>query len=283
MSSTGIALDYFALVGARVLSGRVFRDADAGASGGGVVVSEAFVRAILDGGPALGRRIRFLPEAEPGRKTDSAVPGPWLEIVGVVDDLRASRIGRELAPVVVYYPVAPGQLRSLKLLVRMRGGHADGLAPRLRQITGTLDPELWLGPVENLAAERDPRYLAMIVAVLLLSLTTVLLLSAAGIHALTSLAVTRRRKEIGIRTALGAHPARLLANIFSRTAWQLGLGGFFGALLGGALLIDNGLTGPEAIFLGGVVVLMLTAGLAATLGPARRGLGIEPMEALREE
>ncbi|MBA2244157.1 MAG: hypothetical protein H0W11_04320, partial [Gemmatimonadetes bacterium] len=58
-----------------------------------------------------------------------------------------------------------------------------------------------------------------------LLLGTVLLLSAAGIHALMSLTVTRRRKEVGIRTALGARPGRLLASIFSRAAWQVGLGG----------------------------------------------------------
>ncbi|CAN5893106.1 hypothetical protein BH23GEM7_BH23GEM7_14830 [soil metagenome] len=99
-----------------------------------------------------------------------------------------------------------------------------------------------------------------------------------------SLTVTRRRKEVGIRTALGARPGRLLASIFSRAAWQVGLGGLVGSALGGALLFLNGLTSWEAAaFLGGVVVLMLTAGLVAAVGPARRGLSIQPMEALREE
>jgi ABC-type antimicrobial peptide transport system permease subunit len=112
----------------------------------------------------------------------------------------------------------------------------------------------------------------------------VLLLSAAGIHALMSLTVTRRRREIGIRTALGADSSRLLANIFARAAWQLGLGGLVGSLLGAGLLLGSGAAWREAsISLGGVVMLLLTAGLAAAVGPARRGLRIRPMEALKEE
>jgi len=241
------------------------------------------VRRVLGGGAALGRRVRLLSEGAAGRDGGAAVPSPWLEIVGVVQDLQASRLDREVAPPMVYYRVAPAELQTVDLLVRVRGDAADAAA-RLRRITATLDPDLRLGPVENLATVRNPRYLAMAVGILLLVLTTVTLLSAAGIHALMSLTVTRRRKEIGIRTALGAHPGRLLASIFSRAARQLGLGGLLGTLLGGALLFGNGRTVREAmIFLGAVVVLMLAVGLAAAVGPARRGLGLQPMEALREE
>jgi ABC-type antimicrobial peptide transport system permease subunit len=99
-----------------------------------------------------------------------------------------------------------------------------------------------------------------------------------------SLTVTRRRKEIGIRTALGARPARLVASILSRAAWQLGTGALIGAILGGMLLVSTGMAGRRAaIFLGVVVMLMVTAGLAAAMGPARRGLRIQPMDALRED
>jgi hypothetical protein len=282
--STGVATDYFALLGARVLAGRDLRASDVGESGSGVVVNDAFVRAIFDGGPAIGRRLRFLPRQEAGWEAEQVVAVPWLEIVGVVPDLQASIFDRRLAPAFAYYAVAPEQLQSAELLVRVRGGDADGFALPLRQITAALDPDLRLDSMGNLAKTRNARYLALAVTILQLVLGTVLLLSAAGIHALMSLTVTRRRKEIGVRTALGARRGRLLAGIFSRAAWQLGLGGFLGSLLGGALLIGNGLAWREAaIFLGAVLVLMLTAGLVAAVGPARRGLSIQPMEALREE
>jgi ABC-type antimicrobial peptide transport system permease subunit len=98
-----------------------------------------------------------------------------------------------------------------------------------------------------------------------------------------SLTVTRRRREIGIRAALGARPGRLLATIFSRAAWQLGLGAADGAVFGPALLSGNGMTYESALSLGSVEIIMLVAGLFAAIGPARRGLRIHPMEALREE
>jgi predicted permease len=275
--STGVAADYFEVMDARVLAGRGF-----GAAETELVVSEGFVRRVIGAGEAVGRRIRFVPQPEAGR--EAGAPGPWMEIAGVVEDLYASRLDPAIAPPAVYYPVAPGQLQSANLLVRVRGGDAAGFAPGLRRITTALDPDLRLGSVETLATLRNGRYLAMAVSGLTLVLGTVLLLSAAGIHALMSLTVTRRRKEVGIRTALGARPGRLLAGIFSRAAWQLALGGLAGSVLGGGLLLLNGLTSREAaVFLGGIILLMLTVGLAAAAGPARRGLRIQPMEALKEE
>jgi hypothetical protein len=184
----------------------------------------------------------------------------------------------------VYYAVAPEQLSTASLLVRVRRGDADAFIPRLEEITRNQHPDLRLGTVRNLAVTPNSRYLAAVLTGLALSVVTVVLLSAAGINALMSLTVTRRRKEIGIRIALGARPGRLLASIFSRAAWQLGLGGLVGAVLGAFLLRASGDTGPvAAVILAVVVVLMVTAGLVAAVGPARRGVRIHPMETLRDE
>lgn len=282
--STGVATDYLELLGARILAGRAFRASDVNESGRGLVVSQSFVRRLLGDGPALGRRVRFLSQPEAGQEPEQGVRGPWQEIVGVIEDLEVSAFDREIAPPTVYYPVAPGDLMSANLLVRTRGLRADEFTPRLRQLTAALDPDFRLGSVENLATVRNPRYLATMVTALLLVLGTVLLVSAAGIHALMSFTVTCRHKEIGLRMALGARPSRLLASIFSRAAWQLGLGGILGSLVGSALLYATGPTGREAAaYLGGVVLLTLGVGLLATLGPARRVLRIEPREALRAE
>jgi predicted permease len=289
---TGLAPDYFTVLGARLLAGRDFRASDAGALDGGLMVNEAFVRSVLGAGPALGRRVRFVSQPnEAGHRTAA----PWREIVGVVEDLYVSPFDREVATTewgarslgrraTVYYAVASGQLQAATLLVRVHGADASGFIPRLRQIITIANPDFRVGRVENLALTPNARYLAAVITGLVLALGTVLILSAVGIHALMSLTVTRRRKEIGVRIALGARRSRLLASIFSRAAWQLGLGGLIGSLLGGTLLRINGHTGSEAsTFLGGVVVLMMMAGLVAAVGPARRGLRVQPMEALREE
>jgi ABC-type antimicrobial peptide transport system permease subunit len=114
-------------------------------------------------------------------------------------------------------------------------------------------------------------------------LMSVLLLSAAGIHAMMSFTVARRRREIGIRSALGADPRRLLANVFARAGSQLGMG----VVAGLAIVVilnqwDDGImSGRAEILLPVVCLLMLGIGLFAALGPVRRSLAIQPTEALR--
>ena len=105
-----------------------------------------------------------------------------------------------------------------------------------------------------------------------------------SVYALTSFAATQRRREIGIRTALGAHPRQVLRSVFARTARQIVLGlvvGTSGAALvevltGGALM-----GGRAGALLPAFGVIMAVVALLAAFGPARRGLRIQPTEALR--
>jgi ABC-type antimicrobial peptide transport system permease subunit len=129
----------------------------------------------------------------------------------------------------------------------------------------------------------EVRFLQVMVGLITLS---VLLLSAAGISAMMSFAVTRRRREIGIRTALGASRTRVIASIFARSTGQLGVGALIG--IGVAALLDritrgDMLGGQTVPLLAFVAAIMLLSGLIATFGPARRALRIQPMDALREE
>ena len=168
-------------------------------------------------------------------------------------------------------------------------------ANRLREITAAVDPNLGLAEVKTLnEAYRSRldrvmgRMFAWSIAVATLSL---LFLSIAGIYALTSFAVTQRRREIGIRVALGAHPHRLLGSIFARSAMQLGLGVALGIVASLPIVsywrkIDFGLVlgVPNTPgLLVGVAVLVMAVGIAGSVGPARRGLRVEPTETLRAE
>jgi predicted permease len=281
VATVGVGPGYLQLLGARTLMGRPFHSGDP--AGNAVVVSRSFTHHLLAGESGLGRRIRFAtpPGEEP---SGGAAVERWHEIAGVVEDLRANPVERDLVPSYLYYPVAPGQVRSASLLVRVRGGNAESFAPRLRELAVTLDPALQLGAVRSLATVVRPPVVRLIEAVILLVIATVILLSAAGIHALMSFTVTQRRKEIGIRAALGARPRLLLAGIFSRAMGQLALGAGIGCVLGSALLMRGSpAAGHTVALVGIVVVLMLGAGLVATVGPARRGLRIQPMDALRED
>ena len=126
----------------------------------------------------------------------------------------------------------------------------------------------------------------LVMLALSLIVTTVLLLSAAGIYALMSFTVSQRRKEIGIRAAMGADARQLLFAIFKKAAAQLGAGVIVGVSI--ALLLDvssgGGMLGSIGRGLLPIMsVVMVLVGLFAAIGPARRGLRVQPTEALRAE
>ena len=114
---------------------------------------------------------------------------------------------------------------------------------------------------------------------------SVLLLSAAGIYAMMSFTVAKRRREIGIRAALGADARRVLLGIFGRASAQIGAGIAAGLVLASVLEWLGGdlMGGKGHILLPTVAAVMFTVGILAALGPARRGLAVQPTEALREE
>lgn len=158
----------------------------------------------------------------------------------------------------------------------------------MREASAAVDPALALGTSRSLAdSHRQDRLAVRLTALMIgLVLLSVFLLSAGGIYALTSFTVTRRRREIGIRAALGAHPRQVLRSVFGRVARQVALGLVVGS--GAAAGIDR-LTGGElfggraGILLPTFAVLMAVVALLAAAGPARRGLKIQPTEALRAD
>jgi putative ABC transport system permease protein len=113
----------------------------------------------------------------------------------------------------------------------------------------------------------------------------VLLLSAGGVYALMSFTVTQRRREIGIRAALGASQRQVLIKVFSRAAWQVGVGVALGAVAAVMITSVMGSVGkvPSLILVPIVAIIMIVVGLGAAYLPTRRGLSIQPVEALRSE
>ncbi len=178
-------------------------------------------------------------------------------------------------------------VHALTIALRLRAADMEPWSTRLRQIAANLDPSLQVSNVTPLDAllrqhQRSVRLLATVLATMTLS---VFLLSAAGIYAMMAFAVTQRRREIGIRMALGAGARRVLWTMFSRAAAQLAVGATIGMAVAvllnraadGALMKDHATPATA-----GVVLLMTLVGLLAALGPARQGLRIQPTEALRD-
>jgi hypothetical protein len=236
---------------------------------------------LIGNGNALGRRVRFTqPEdGDPGE----IEPARWFEIVGVVADLQTNAIDPTMAQPVLYHPLASAPGGPVTLMVRLRGVSATGFVARLRELTTAIDPSMRLIalPMVDMYRQQNLAFRLVAIAVSLVVIS-VLLLSAAGIYALMSFTVAARRKEIGIRAALGADAGGLLRSIFSRAAAQLAAGVATGAI---AVLAIDGISGGEALGKQGTIlvpimaVLMVSAGLIAAAGPARRGLRIQPTAA----
>ena len=281
--SSGALPGWLDVYDARLLAGRDFTRADVTGDTRAVMVNDAFVRGVLGGADALGRRIRFVDPAGDAAGEETSVP--WLEIVGVAQDLTVNRTDPAMVRPAVMHPVAATRGEDGTLVVRVRGTAPAAFAPRLRTIVAAVDPSLRLG-VRTVAEEQRElrRMIRGTGAIFVLILLSVFLLSAAGIYALMSFTVTQRRREIGIRAALGAQPRRVLRTVFARAAGQVALGLVAGVVVATLLELatDGGLMdGRGAVILPVLVVVMTVVGLLAALGPARRGLRIEPTEALR--
>jgi predicted permease len=287
VTTFGIDLDYLDVHGLRVVAGRPFDALDASASNGPVIVDRAFAHRFLNDTSAVGRRIRYSASAPNGQ------PSPWYEIVGVAEDLRRNPIDPDVVRPTLLYPIAPEQLSGAGLTVRLRGSAAsrmdDGFARKVHQILGAVDPELRMGEVRAVGAAVDGqaalaiRLVALAVSLILL---TVLLFSAAGVYSLMSFTVAQRRREIGIRAALGASPLTVLRSVFSRVAVQVAMGVVLGAV--GAMAIAPAsegvvLAGRLAMVTPATALTMLLVGVVAAYVPARRSLRIPPTEALRAE
>jgi hypothetical protein len=283
--SNRVDLGFFDAFEIPIVAGRAFHPSDRDSAATAAIVNRAFIQNILRNQDALGRRFRFVGRGGDSAPEDAPI-GPWFEIVGVVDNFLSNDLDAGGFSSRVYLPARQEQFYST-LFVRVRGDAATTFAGRLRQLSAAVDPTLQLREIKTLAEKMGEEQRMMRLGALALVLTTlsVVLLSAAGIYALMSVAVTQRRREIGVRAALGAQPRRILSSIFSRATRQLAIGivvGLLGAVALDRLTRGELMRGEAAVVLPTVSLLMLTVGLLAAVGPARRGLRIQPTDAVKE-
>jgi putative ABC transport system permease protein len=284
VTTFGIDTAYLDVYGRRLVAGRAFSALDATASNGPVIVDRSFAQRFLNGTSPVGRRMRYA-------GASNTPPSPWYEIVGVAENLRSNPIDPDVVGPTVFYPIAPEQLAAVSLTVRLRGTASarmnEGFPGRMYQILTGIDPGLRMAELQARAQADSEDALAVRLVALALScvLATVLLFSAAGVYSLMSFAVSQRRREIGIRAALGASSMDVLRSVFSRVAVQVGVGVMLGAL--GAMMISLDVDAVVAQRLSmvtpAIALIMVAVGVVAAYGPARRSLRIQPAEAVRAE
>jgi hypothetical protein len=285
---------YFEAFRAPMRAGRAFTAADLGARSTAIIVNQEFVDRYGGGEQMLGRRLRYVAQGEPGSapigQDGFALPGAY-EIVGIAANVPArAHVSDEMPEARVYHPLLPAHAYPT-LAMRVTGERAAALPGRLRDLAASLDPALRVNRVQPMIAIfRGDKTEELWAAVSLVGVTlATLLLASGGIYALMSVTVSQRRREIGIRAALGAEPRRILGSIFRRAFVQLGIGAALGAIPAALAVPYREMTGglvtagEMAGLTIGVVLLMLVVGLGAAYGPARRGLRIQPTEALRAD
>jgi putative ABC transport system permease protein len=283
-----VEVTFFDLYPIPSLAGRRLDEGDVSAEADAVVVNRNFAETIAgEAGHALGRRFRYVTQKD-GERVGPPHPGPsdrWYQVVGVVGNLPVTTDAR-----VAYHATTAGQRAPAHLQLRLRnpsGSESGQLAQRLLEAAARVDPALHVDQVRTLdEIYREHRFGDNLGAITLIAVTaSVLLLSAAGLYALMAFTVAQRRREIGIRTALGAPPSHLLRAVFRKALWQISGGaavGLLGALLVGRYVPIETIGGlPIPGVLPGAVGFMLLVGVFAALGPARRGLRADPTEALR--
>jgi predicted permease len=262
---------YFATLGARV-KGREFTPRDRPGAPFVFVVNEAFARQHFPGAEVVGRQL------------DVGVP---VEIVGVAGDIRQLAMTEEAQPTIYVHNLQNARVKTT-LVVRAAGDPA-ALAGSVREAIWSIDPQQAITEVftfdesVSLALSR-PR----LIAVLLGAFGVIgLALGALGVYGVVSALVGERRREIGVRLALGARPADVLSMVVRGGLVVAGIGAAIG--LAGAVALSRSLSSvlfdvepvDAATYAGMAVLLLLTASLASYL-PARRAARVDPVETLRE-
>jgi predicted permease len=277
----GVTGDYFEAMGIPLREGRFLEPADSHRNQRVCVVDEEFARTYWPGRSALGKYVSEGPDVR-----DSS---EWFTIVGVVGAVKQNQVTETGAGRTVYFPLVHNGNGNLYLSVRT-ATEPGAFARTVERLVRSADPELPVSDLrtmevridDSLVARKSPAMLAAVFAIV------AMLLAAIGTYGVLAYAVAQRRREIGIRMALGALPQKVATSFLLLSLKLLGIGTALGAA--GALLLGR--------FMGNILfevpayhiptfllalAIMSVVSLMAGILPALRAAKTDPMEALRAE
>jgi predicted permease len=273
-----IGPDYFKTLGIPFLSGRDFQTSDTAGAPQVAIVSAAVATRVWPNQSALGKRIRV--------DTDH-----WLTIVGVVDDVRQDSLESALEPT-IYMPYQQEThgffLQLVTFVARTRV--PETATSTIRQTIRDVAPDLPIASVATMQAlvadsVAQPRMRAMLIGGFALC---ALLIATLGIYGVMTYAVTQRRREIGIRMAIGAAWADVVWLVLRRALVIVAAGAIIG--IGASFAVTRTLTSflfevtpNDPLAIAGVTLLLVAVAITAAWLPARRAAQTDPVEALRVE
>jgi putative ABC transport system permease protein len=287
----GVSPDYFRAMGIRLVAGRGFGPEDDPRGTPVAIISEATARRYWPGENAVGKRLALSTEAlvfSANGPPQLDFPSAMREVVGVVSNVKSASLAAEAAPQ-VYLPFAQRPARDMTIVVATESEPLL-LAVPMRQAVLEVDPDQPVAAVRTLSgmvAESlgEPRFRTYLLTAFA---TIALLLAGVGLAGLVAYTVSQRRREMGVRMALGASPGQVM--------WLALLKGFRPVLAGVAVGIPLALIGTrllagmlygvspaDPISFGVVPLILILVALVACYLPARRVLSIDPSEAMRAE
>ena len=270
-----VSTDYFKTLGLKLLAGRTFTESDRAGSQPVTVVDEMFVRQFLGSRDPLTQRV-FL-------AIDDSIPR---QIIGVVKTVKQAGIDADERPT-TYLPLEQAPAPDMAVLVR---GKTTAPLATLKNQVRAIDPDVPLYDVQTLAdrvaVSVGPTRFYTVLATVFAIIAVVL--GAIGVYGVLADTVSRRRRELGIRVALGAAPSTLVRDVLMDGA-RLAIVGVAIGLLASfwtgralrALLVDVGERDPIALT--GAAIIFAAVALIASLGPAARAVRADPIEALRAD
>jgi putative ABC transport system permease protein len=278
-----VSPDFFRTIGLPLLRGRFFDDREGGEKQ--VLVSERLAQAIFHGQDAIGKQLHDSNRI--GLKENSYT------IIGIVANIRHDSPGLERTPYQAYFlysqdPFAPSPISFCTVLLRAEGDPFS-LVNALKLSVAELDPNMPVSDISTFDQVVQQTYASRRLGMTIVSLFSVaaLLLAAIGLYGVLAYSVSTRKREIGVRIALGAQPVKVVGLIMRQGLQIVAVGLAIGLAAGLMLahLLDDMLyqvsaTDPLSMALS-VLVLGLSASVACLL-PAFQATRIDPITALRE-
>ena len=274
-----ITPNYFRAMGMSLLEGRAFTPNDTDQATRVTIISETMARRFWPGQKALGKRFKFgAPENN----------NPWMEIVGVVADVKHTSLNEETRPE-TYLPITQSPTRAMTLVTRTTNDPFD-MVPVLRGQVLEVDQDQPVGSVASMEQLVSRSLAPWRFSMMLLGsfAALALVLAAVGIYGVISYSVAQRTHEIGIRMALGAQSADVLKQVVGKgmTLVLIGVGLGVAAAVALTQLISTLLysVSPTDVTTFTIISLALAGvALAACFVPARRATKVDPLIALKHE